>query len=253
MKKIYKYSEKKFLSFSVSKQYAILLEILEALEKSFDNVEQADLLRSSFIQCSGYISYPFKDLTIFKNVIDLRDCLNNEYGHSLRDSDIVVKRFDKFSAKKKLPFVLVLDNLRSSFNVGAILRSAECFGVEKVILCGTTPTEANRKVKEISMGTYEFLSIEHELDTEVVIRDLQSSGYEVIAMELTKDSQSLSTYTPKGKIAIIVGNESLGIDEHILSLSDVILEIPLRGWKNSLNVSNATAIALYDISCKLTQ
>lgn len=262
MKKIYSYSEKKFLSFSEHKQKAIILEMVTALEKSFEHQEFSNLLKSSLRECSRYLqkrgdstipvlaNYRLEDK---KQVIQLRDLLVKQSDKFLRDSDIIIKRYDSLDHKKKknFPLVLILDNLRSAFNVGAIIRTAECLGVSEIALCGYTPDAENRKVKETAMGTLEFVKLSTYDSAEAAITSFRAKGHEIVALELTNNSIPLSGYTPDKQVALVLGNESLGIDEEVLQQCDKALEIKMHGVKNSLNVSNAVAIAVYEIIGKL--
>lgn len=264
MKKVYSFSEKKFLSFSQHKQRAIILEMITALEKSFEHQEFSNLLRSSLRECASYL-HKMGDSTIpkladfcledKKQVIYLRDLLVKQSGKFLRDSDIVVKRYDSLDNKKRksFPLVLILDNLRSAFNVGAIIRTAECLGVSEVALCGYTPNGDNRKVRETAMGTLEFVKLSAYASTKEAIISFRAKGYEIVALELTNNSVPLSDYRPDKQVALVLGNESLGIDEEILQLCDKALEIKMHGVKNSLNVSNATAISVYQIIGKMEE
>ena len=265
MKKIYRYSEKKFLSFSQEKQRAIILEMLTALEMSFEHAEYSRLLRDSLQECSGYLpknrgALDIPDLEDYcledkKVVLYLRDLLIEQTGGYLRDSDIIVRRYDSLNDKQKqnFPLVLILDNLRSAFNVGAIIRTAECLGVAEVALCGHTPQAENRKVQETAMGTLEFVKLSAYNSTAEAITSFRTRGYETIALELTTNSFPLNNYSPAKKVALVLGNESLGIDELILAQCDKALEIKMHGVKNSLNVSNAAAIAVYEIISKMEE
>lgn len=260
MKKIYSYSEKKFTGFSQQKQLAIIQEMLASLEKSFTVTDYAEVLRKSLKECFAYLQnsdFPFirsigdYDLSKFPDLIKLRDKIIKEESKNLRDSDIVVRRYDSLKkASLKFPLLVILDNLRSAFNVGSIIRSCECLGVQEVILCGQTPNLTNRKVKETAMGTSDFIKISHYSTSKEAIFHYQKLGYEIIALELTNRSISLEDYNPNQKVALLVGNESLGIEEETLRLCDKIIEISMLGVKNSLNVSNATAIAIYNITNK---
>jgi tRNA G18 (ribose-2'-O)-methylase SpoU len=260
MKKIYTYSEKKFKSFSRQKQIAIIQEMLAALEKSFTLTDFASALRKSLRDCFSFMEdsgfsfikdFQTYDLLKFSDLVKLRDKLIKEQGMTLRDSDIVVKRYDSLQGKKvKLPLIMILDNLRSAFNVGSIIRTCECLGVSKIALCGQTPNLTNHKLLETSMGTSQFVSFDEFTTSQEAILHYKNLAYEITALELTNKSISLDDYQPAQKVALLVGNESLGVSEENLALCDKIIEIPMQGIKNSLNVSNASAIAIYQITHK---
>jgi 23S rRNA (guanosine2251-2'-O)-methyltransferase len=150
--------------------------------------------------------------------------------------------------------LLVLDNIRSVANVGSIFRTADCLGVSKIILVGTTPAPIDRfgrKRKDfvkVSLGAEEFVKWEHVSDTLPVLEKLKEEKYKIIALEQHKDSKSLEARTKKLKhFALIVGNEVEGVSKNVLKMCDEILEIPMRGQKESMNVSVSTGIALFNL------
>jgi len=250
------------MGFSETKRLDILLEMLTALESGFSDTEFSAPLKESILNCLYYLkedetlqdirgkSYTLEN---FSEVIYLRDSLNRVRSKNLRDSDIYIKRYDVSPEQKsKFPVVVILDNLRSAFNVGSIIRSSECLGAEKVYLCGTTPGLNNKKMVDTAMGTTDFIELESCASTEEAIVRLQKEGYQVCAIELVSNAISLNDFTPLKKVAIVLGNESLGIDESIVELCDLSLVIPMHGWKNSLNVGTAGAIVLYDVVGKIS-
>ncbi len=261
MKKIYRYSEHKFLAFPKQKQLMIILEMLEVLEKNFHIDEYAQALQKSLLECLGFIensgnhlldSLKKYDLEKLSKVIDFRDELLKKHSLFLRDNDIIVKRYDSLNNEiRKFPLVIILDNLRSAFNVGSIVRTSECLGVSELALCGKTPGPENRKVLETSMETLHFVKMVSYKSTSEAIASYRMQGYEIVALELTTSSIMLEDYNPSTKVALVIGNESLGIAEEILASCDKILEIRMHGIKNSLNVSNATAIAIHTLTNKL--
>jgi len=263
MKKIYSYSEKKFNIFSNHKQIAIVLEMLAFLEKNFTLREYAEALQTSLIDCFDFLersnnsiisNWRNYDLTKLVDIISLRDLLLEKQNIFLRDNDIIIKRYDSVKDDThKFPLVLILDNLRSAFNVGSIIRSSECLGVTEIALCGKTPDQDNRKVVETAMGTTDYVRLTRYKNIQEAITYYREQKYEIIALELTNNSLSLDKYQPAPKVAIIVGNESLGIAEETLGECDKIIEINMYGIKNSLNVSNATAIAIYNIIHKMEE
>lgn len=147
--------------------------------------------------------------------------------------------------------VVVLDNIRSAHNVGAIFRTADGAGVSKIYLCGYTPTPIDRfgreqaEIKKTSLGATQSVKWEHvEKITELIDR-LHSEGYTIASVEQTPDTISYKEWQADEKVAFIFGNEVDGVQESALAQSDVVLEIPMLGKKESLNVSNSAAIILY--------
>lgn len=139
-----------------------------------------------------------------------------------------------------LGYTIYLDELRSAHNVGSILRTVEAFRLGKVIFSENTPFINQKKVQDTSMGAWEWIEC------------LQGSPKDLprpwIALETTPEAKSLHTTTIPQGATLIIGNEELGVSEELLSQADLILQIPLRGKKNSLNVANAFAIAAFAAS-----
>ncbi|MEK7062083.1 MAG: TrmH family RNA methyltransferase [Patescibacteria group bacterium] len=171
----------------------------------------------------------------------------------------------------KKQIYLILDNLRSSHNVGAIFRTADAVGVKKIFLCGITPIpgdekQGNRRVKKVSVGADEFVKWEHCKNVLEAIKKLKKTitaktqtrktyrprrsvcgQIQIISLEQTPKSILFTKVKYRLPLALIVGNEIDGIGENALKLSDIKIEIPMFGQKNSLNVTTATGIALYKI------
>lgn len=149
--------------------------------------------------------------------------------------------------------ILVLDNIRSVANVGSIFRTADCLGVSKIYLIGTTPTPLDRfgrKRKDfikVSLGAEEFVKWEYSVDVESVLNKLKKEKYKILALEQAKSSKSLKKFKAPKKFALIVGNEVEGVSKSALKLADTILEIPMFGKKESMNVSVSTGIALFNL------
>ena len=149
--------------------------------------------------------------------------------------------------------ILVLNNLRSVENVGSIFRTAEALGIEKVILIGTTPTPLDRfgrkrkDLAKVALGAEEFLPWEYYKEITYCPANLRKEGYEILALEQSKDSKIISEFKPSSKFALILGNEVDGIERGVLNECDHVLEIPMLGKKESLNVSVAAGIALFEL------
>ena len=152
--------------------------------------------------------------------------------------------------------VLILENLRSVENVGAIFRSADAFKVSKIFLIGTTPTPLDRfgrkrqDFAKVSLGAedtvdWEYVSPEN---LQLTIYNLQKQGFKIIALEQTPNSKDLKSLPKPDKFAVIVGNEVMGVSKEALEASDVVAEIPMFGEKESLNVSVAAGVALFVLS-----
>ncbi len=142
--------------------------------------------------------------------------------------------------------IIVLDNIRAPYNVGGIMRSAEAFNAEKVIMCGITPTAENAKVRRSAMNVP--IKTEYYEKTIDALKHCRQSGYYIISIEKTKTSENIENLVdlpPVSQRVLVLGNEEFGIDEEVLSFSDRICHIRLTGSKNSLNVCTAAGIAMY--------
>lgn len=155
--------------------------------------------------------------------------------------------------------VLIAHNLRSCHNVGSLLRTAEGLGVKKVILSGYTPypqhahdqrlpheaVKITNQIHKTALGAEAMITWEYHRNLEPVLAHLQKNGYTVAAIEQTEDARELPKYHPPHKIALVLGREVEGIEPEILAACDAVLEIPMFGRKESYNVVQAAAMALY--------
>ena len=157
--------------------------------------------------------------------------------------------------QKKREAVLILDNIRSVHNVGSIFRTAETLGISKVYCVGTTPTPLDRfnnkrsDFAKVSLGSEETLAWEYAEHGLGLLQKLKKSGAKIVALEQSPQSMdyknvSLSS-SSKSKVVIVLGNEVEGVSKDLLDQADVIAEIPMRGKKESLNVSISAGIFLY--------
>lgn len=146
---------------------------------------------------------------------------------------------------------LILDNIRSAHNVGTMFRTADGAGVQKIFLVGYTPTPVDRfgraqgEIAKTSLGACETVSWQHIDDLPALISQLQQEEVTVVAVEQSPTSVQLKDFQVPDKVAYIVGNEVDGISESIQQLSDVVLELPMLGEKESLNVATTAGIVLY--------
>ena len=141
---------------------------------------------------------------------------------------------------------ILLDNVRSAFNAGSILRTAEGFGFQHAYFCGISPTPEIEAVKKTSLGAEEIVTWSYHKDAVKLVTRLKKQGWEVLALEESKKSIDIHGVLPTNKNrAIIVGNEITGIDPDLLTLSHHIPQIPMLGRKRSFNVAVAFGIAAY--------
>lgn len=145
------------------------------------------------------------------------------------------------------PLKLVLDNVRSAYNVGSILRTAETAGCAEVICCGYTPVPPHEKLEKTAMGAEETVPTRHFSSTLAALKALRAEGFTVYAMETTSKSQCYSRVAYPPKTALVLGNEVTGVDTAVMDLCDGLVEIPTYGLKNSLNVASAAPVVVFEV------
>ncbi len=157
---------------------------------------------------------------------------------------------ETFKETEKIPLIIVLDNVRSMHNVGAIFRTADAFLIEKIILCGITPQPPHREIHKAALGATESVDWKYEKDIVVAIADLKSEGFEIIGIEQTTDSKLITDFEiERGKkYSLILGNEVDGISDEALEHIGIFLEIPQLGTKHSLNVSVCGGIVMWEFA-----
>jgi len=143
---------------------------------------------------------------------------------------------------------LILHNLRSTYNVGSIFRTADASNVSRIFLTGYTPTPDNPKVLKTSLGSESSLPWVYRKHVSQLIKGLKTDGVKVICLEQTIHSIDYRSFIPVFPMAIIFGNEVKGLSKSILKYADQTIQIPMHGKKESLNVSVACGIALYKIN-----
>lgn len=159
---------------------------------------------------------------------------------------------ETFKTMKKLPIVLVADDIRSGLNVGAFFRSSDAFGIEKIILCGLSPAPPHKEINKSAIGATLSMDWAYEKDIATALKDLKDKNYTIIGIEQTNESIALSDFTNiPDKLAIVMGNEVDGISDVALDLLDMAIDIPQYGTKHSLNVAVCAGVCLYDISNKM--
>jgi len=159
------------------------------------------------------------------------------------------------SKKLKNEVVVVLPDIRSSYNIGSIFRTSDATGVSKIYICGYSPCPTdkfNRPQKEIAktaLGAEKRIPWEYKKDVQRVIKNLKEEGFVVVAVEQDERSITYKKFFKKngGKIAIVFGNEVEGLSKKIIASCDAVVDIPMLGEKESLNVSVSAGIVLYEL------
>lgn len=154
---------------------------------------------------------------------------------------------ETFKQITKIPVTVVLDNVRSMHNVGAVFRTADAFIVERVILCGITPVPPHREIHKAALGATETVEWIYVKDISEALQNLKDQGCTIVGLEQTTASVNIDSYIVKRgeKYALVLGNEVDGLSDDALALYDTFLEIPQLGTKHSLNVSVCAGIAMW--------
>ncbi len=142
---------------------------------------------------------------------------------------------------------VVCDNLRSLYNVGSIFRTSDAFGVTKIWLCGITGTPEQSGLAKVSLGAERSVEWEHVKTTWRAVELLKKQGFKIVALEQSSQSVPMNRYKPLFPLALVLGNEVDGVGASVLKRADTIVEIPMLGSKESLNVSVSAGIALYNL------
>jgi tRNA G18 (ribose-2'-O)-methylase SpoU len=151
-----------------------------------------------------------------------------------------------FFMKEK--FVLILPSIRSGHNVGAMFRTADAAGVDKIYLTGYTAAPPHIQIDKVSLGAEKWVPWEKNKQTGRIIKRLKKQGFKIVALEQSQKSVNIFKWQPRFPIALIVGNEVRGISPATLRLCDKVVNIPMKGKKESLNVSIAAGVAIYHVS-----
>lgn len=165
-----------------------------------------------------------------KNIVELTRCSSEEY---LR--------------QEKLPLRVLMDNVRSGLNVGAIFRTCDAFGVDEVLLAGITARPPHAEISKTALGAEESVRWRHVDDSVEEAGRLQREGWKIVVLEQVHGSIDLKDFraTSGGRYLLVAGNEVDGVDQRIVDMADIVVEIEQCGVKHSLNVASSTSIALW--------
>ncbi len=148
--------------------------------------------------------------------------------------------------------IVIAHNIRSLHNVGAIFRSSDCFGVSKIYLTGYTGFPPDNKISKVALGAEEYIPWEKSKSLVRVIKKLKQNipDIQIIALEnnVKYSTVNLHEFKYKGPVAVVLGEETKGHTKKVLDMMDKIVEIPMYGQKESLNVSVACGVVLYELS-----
>ncbi len=159
------------------------------------------------------------------------------------------KTAEEFRQSAKIPIVVVLENVRSAYNVGSVLRTADAFLLQSVYTTGYTPHPPHKQIDKTALGAHETVHCKHFPDAKKAIEELKLQGFTIWAAEQAQNSILLHQFG-KGnneKIAVIFGNEVTGVEQSTIQLCDGCIEIPQLGMKHSLNIATAAGVVLWEL------
>lgn len=160
---------------------------------------------------------------------------------------------EEFKAARKLPLVVMLDNVRSLHNVGSVFRSCDAFRIEAVYLCGITATPPSAEIHKTALGAEDSVSWKYYESTLDAVEELKQKGYFVYSIEQVEGSENMAKISldASKRYAVVLGNEVKGVEQAVVNASDSCLEIPQLGTKHSLNVSVTAGIVVWEFAKQL--
>ncbi len=159
------------------------------------------------------------------------------------------KSIDEYKQAEKRPIVMVLENIRSAYNVGSIFRTADAFLLDRIYICGYTAHPPHKEIKKTALGADESVDWKYFKSTKEAIDELRNEGFKIFSVEQAEKSYKLHDFSQKDgeKLAVIFGNEVTGIEQNTIALCDGVIEIPQLGMKHSLNVATAAGVVLWEL------
>lgn len=221
-----------------------------ALQKLLELLDGAALHRGFTVRGLAFLRQRIPADPTFHQFMSLVVPIERQHSRAIADGDFPVATEDRAEPRgaQVMPVVLVLDNVRSAFNLGSIWRLAECLGVSKLHLTGYTATPEQAKVSRAALGTEQLVAWEWHAHRDQCLERLRAEGYALYALETSPSAQRLETFTfPERKTALLLGNERYGFESDLLKSCDAVLEIPCWGRKNSLNVAVTAGIAVHEL------
>lgn len=171
----------------------------------------------------------------------------------MMETSLHVRNFDsplskeEFAQIPRMPIYTVLDNLRSAFNVGSIVRTADSALLNTIFMCGYTAAPPHKKLEKTALGSLEYVPCQHRMTPMEAVEELKSQNIPVYAFETTNQSQNIWEVEFPMPVGLVLGNEALGISKDVLNEADELVEIPMFGYKNSINVAVAFGIIVAEI------
>lgn len=159
------------------------------------------------------------------------------------------KSADEFRHSKKIPIIVVLENIRSAYNVGSVFRTGDAFLIEAIYIIGYSAKPPHKEIKKTALGAEETVAWKYFKACAEAVQDLKADGFKVFAIEQTEGSIPLQAvqYKKEEKLAVIFGNEVTGVEQSTIHLCDGCIEIPQLGMKHSLNIATAAGVVLWEL------
>ena len=159
------------------------------------------------------------------------------------------KSVEEFKRSEKIPIIIVLENVRSAYNVGSVFRTADAFLTEAIYIIGYSAKPPHKEIKKTALGAEGTVEWKYFKTTGEAIEDLKNKKYKVFAVEQAEGSYALQTLSVdlKEKVAVIFGNEVTGVEQSTIQLCDGCIEIPQLGMKHSLNIATAVGVVLWEL------
>jgi len=171
----------------------------------------------------------------------------------LKNSELGRLNVEEFKQTKKIPLIVILDNIRSLNNIGSIFRTSDAFLIERIFLCGITAKPPHKEIHKTALGATESVHWEYVEDTLALVKKLQDESIIVVSIEQVEKSTILQDFAIRSnkKYAVIFGNEVKGVQQEVVSASDHCIEIPQFGTKHSLNIAVSAGVVLWDLFKKM--
>jgi tRNA G18 (ribose-2'-O)-methylase SpoU len=158
------------------------------------------------------------------------------------------KSIEEFRQSEKLPIIVVLENVRSAYNVGSVFRTSDAFLLEAIYICGYTAYPPHKEIKKTALGAEETVEWKYFKKANEAIEELRKENYRIYAVEQAINSHPLQQikFEKNEKLAVVFGNEVTGIEQTTIELTDGCIEIPQLGMKHSLNIATAVGVVLWE-------
>ena len=202
-----------------------------------------------------HVNHPWPNINsvLFRNFAHVIHILIHSVMRKIRTIEMKRLTVEEYHQAEKLPLIVVLDDVRSMYNIGSVFRTSDAFRVEAVYLCGICQTPPSTEIHKTALGAEESVSWRYFKTALDAVDELKKAGYTVLSVEQVEHSTKLQTFVPQRglKYAVVLGNEVKGVHQEVVDASDGCLEIPQLGTKHSMNVSVTAGIIIYKFAEKL--